>query len=83
MDKFAKLFERDGRQVLVRRGIDDEGEFYLSFETVNPTGTRLTLTMSFNKGSKAKCEAALDSAFNECDEERAFRVIERAPGIDL
>lgn len=83
MHKFAKLFERDGRQVLVKRYTNDEDELCLSFETSTPSGCRLTLSMFFTRGSKTECEAALDKAFDDCDEDQAFRVVEKAPGFDL
>ena len=83
MDKFAKLFERDDRQVLVRRFTNEDDRPCVSFETTTASGHRLCLTIEFARGEEAKCLAQRDQAFENCGEDEAFRVVEKAPGYDL
>lgn len=83
MDKFAKLFERNGRQVLVRRFTNEDDKPCVSFETTTANGHRLCMSIEFARGDEAKCLATRDEAFENCSEDRAFRVVEKAPGFDL
>lgn len=83
MNKFAKLFERDGRQVLVTRGTDDEGAPYMAFETVTKTGGRLKASMLFTKGKKADCKANRDEKFETLTQQIAFEVVESLKGFEL
>lgn len=85
MAKFAKLFERGDEQVLVTKGYNDEGEAVVSLQTkTRNSGHSLKMDIVVKEGPNAKTlEQALDHAFNNIDEARAFNIIDGSPGINL
>lgn len=68
-NKFAKLFERDGEQVLVMKDTNDDGEPCVGF-TCNLDEIMVTPKLGFKPTAKGFTER--DRLFNDCDEEMAF-----------
>lgn len=66
--KFAKLFEKDGRQYLVTKDTDDEtSEPEVRVSTTNNNGHRLTISLKFGEDNWD----ARDEAFESIDETSA------------
>lgn len=83
MSKFAKLFERNGQQVLVTKGEDSEGNPALVFRfESNVSEHSIELAVGYSGPSKKVAEA-LDKAFDAIDEDAAFEMRNGAPGVDL
>lgn len=76
--RFAKLFEKEGRQLLVTKESDDESMPALQFRiTTRKSGHSLTLKASF------KNEEVRDKAFTQIEALNAWDMIENAPGADM
>lgn len=75
---FAKLFERDGRQIVVMKEWNDEEDMdEITLRSRTKSGHSFMLKLSFAD------EGPRDRAFDDMDEAKAFRIIDRTPGIDL
>lgn len=84
MSTFAKLFERDGRQVLVLKDETDDGDAALSFTfTTNVMEHKVCTKISFKEDSELSEWDILDRAFADCDEDKAFGIRESSPAIHL
>lgn len=80
MEKFAKLYERDGRQVLVTKEESDDGSPQINFRsTTLNSGHSITLKM----GYKDADWDVMDVAFERVCEDFAFGVIEGSPGSEM
>lgn len=80
MDKFAKLFERNGKQVLARTATNDDWGTDLLIEGRTVGGHALTLRVTFDGDDAAR---RASGALHALDEVSAFRMIEGAPGYSL
>ena len=75
-DKFAKLFERDGEQVLVRKeDLDGDPTVFVTFDI---EGHLATLNFSFNDAHDGY--EARDAVFATIDEDAAFEIVKQAGG---
>jgi hypothetical protein len=76
---FCKVFEREGQQVLVTTGYDDDSDLYkVAFETRTlQSGYSLKTTLGFAS------EGDRDDVFKSTDEDMAFGVVKKLPGYDL
>lgn len=70
--EFAKIYERDGRQVLIFKDNNDEGEPVVKMH-VNSGG--LWVTQAFHPNETA----TIDGMYDVFDEETAFEILD---GID-
>ena len=80
-DIFAKLYERDGKQVLVTKETDDSDCPAVAFRTTTANGHSVTIMASM--GNKTKDWDKRDKAFDNVTEESAWSMVDSAPGIDL
>ncbi len=76
---FAKLYEKDGKQVLVTKEKDDDDCPAVAFRSTTKHGHSVTLMASMKK----KGWDQRDAAFDNVTEESAWAMIESAPGLDL
>lgn len=78
MSDFAKLFEREGQQVLLFKDKDDDGDPAIKVVFETERGNRCTLAFGYAKS------AARDIAFDGIDESDAFDIVDDATkGIPL
>lgn len=85
--QFAKLFERDGRQVLVTKETSEDDHNYdapvLKARTkTTKSGHDLAINITF-KGKDDAQTRRRDEAFDKMDADTAFGLVEKAAGIDL
>lgn len=78
-DLFAKLYEKNGKQVLVTKETDDEDCPALAFRTTTKSGHSMTLKASF----KEKDWDKRDAAFDNVTEESAWAMVKSAPGMKM
>lgn len=84
MSTFAKLFERDGKQVLVMKDEIDNGDPALAFTFESDVlEHRVCLKISFKPAEELNAWDVLDQAFDKCTEDQAFEFRNSAPGIHL
>lgn len=84
MTHFAKLYERDGEQVLVTKEQDDDGEPMLKIRfKSNNAGHDIATSIAFKKDAELDAWEVLDRAFENMDHECAFGIRDRSPGVDL
>jgi len=80
---FAKLFSRDGQQVLVTKDWDDkQGPMLRLRFASNKSGHKVELSVSF-KGNKHERRQAREEAFANLTEETAFALRGDTPGIEI
>ncbi len=77
MDKFAKLFEAHGRQILILKDTDSDDNLKLSIITRMDDGTELNFGPVF-EGEKA--EENLDTVFEGAGQELADAVAKQLEG---
>jgi len=65
MDRFAKLFEGHGRQILVKKGENSDGDYALNISTMFD-GAEMCFHLGFGDN-----ESALDHAFETFTQEQA------------
>lgn len=64
--QFAKLFERDGRQLLVTKDSDDEdGNPQIRFQTTTESGHRASLNFTYGEDDWDKRDAMFDQLTEE------------------
>jgi hypothetical protein len=81
---FAKLFEREGQQVLVTKDQDDEGEPVLTIRfKSNEAGHDISTRLAFKKDTKLDKWEVLARVFDSMDAERAFGLRDSSPGVHL
>lgn len=85
--QFAKLFERDGRQVLVTKEASEDDHNYdapiIKVRTkTTKSGHDLAVNISF-KGEDDVQTRRRDEAFDKINADMAFGFVETAAGIDL
>lgn len=69
---FAKLYEKDGKQVLVTKEIgDEEGEPQIHFRTSTISGHTATVKFSYSDGAWDK----RDEMFDQVTEESAWNTL--------
>ncbi|WP_241639968.1 hypothetical protein [Rosenbergiella epipactidis] len=79
MEAWAKLFESNGRQVLVTKEYDDEDESHKLSVAIRIDGAQLSL------GPVIRCEGAdevLDRVFNAFDQESADNFTKKLVGCE-
>lgn len=69
---FAKLYERDGRQVLAFADKDSEGDPAVKIVFETESGNRCTLAFGYEKASKR------DAEFAKMTEESIFDIVDEA-----
>ena len=75
-DKFAKLFERDGEQVLVRKeDLDGDPTVFVTFDM-----DRIIVTVNFGFNDDHDGYEARDAMFATIDEDAAFEIVKQAGG---
>lgn len=75
-DKFAKLFERDGEQVLVRKeDLDGDPTVFVTFDMV-----RIIVTVNFGFNDGHDGYEARGAMFATIDEDAAFEIVKQAGG---
>ena len=77
MAVFAKLFERDGEQVLVRKEEDLDGDptVFVTFDM-----DRIIVTVNFGFNDDHDGYEARDAMFATIDEDAAFEIVKQAGG---
>lgn len=84
MSAFAKLFERDGKQVLVTKDETDEGKPCLTFRcSTDVSDHNITTQVSFKKDAKLDAWEVMDRAFDNVNEDQAFGLRNGLPGISM
>jgi hypothetical protein len=84
MSKFAKLYERDGKQVLVLKGENEDGGPALEFRFLTDVAEHsVALNVTIRHTEDRDAYEALDLAFDEMTEDRAFNTRDKTPGVEL
>lgn len=80
-EKFCHLFEHEGRQILIAKDTDDEGNPSAQIRTTTDSGHFIALNFGFGEDDWEK----RDKAFNDlvADEANAAEMILNAPGVKL
>lgn len=82
--RFAKIYERDGKQVLVTKEQDvDTDEPCLQFRFKSNVLEHDIRTTVFFKGTVQEQWDSMDKAFETADEDFSFNVKNQAPGVNL
>jgi hypothetical protein len=83
-EQFAKLFERNGQQVLVTKDEDEDGEPALKIRfKSNVSGHDICIKVAFRKDAELDKWAVMDRAFDAMDISKAFDFRDGAPGVGL
>lgn len=83
-DHFAKLYEKEGRQLLVTKGENNDGDPALCFRTVTRNAAHgMEFKVSFKGKTDAEKYEALDAAFNKTTEQSAWDIVDDMPGMDM
>lgn len=78
MSKFAKIFERDGKQVLVLKDENDDGKALLQFRFLSDVSDNfMCVGYAFSDLSQR------DEAFDRVTDDNAFGVRDMTPGVEL
>lgn len=84
MSKFAKLYEREGQQVLVTSDQDEDGEPCLTIRfKSNVSDHEISTRLAFKKSAKLDKWEVLDQAFDAMTEEKAFDLRNGSPGVGM
>jgi len=70
MDKFAKLFEVNGQQVLITKNWDEEEQLHQLTQRTDLDGGVVEMSLGF------KTELGIDDAFEQCTETNANLFLE-------
>lgn len=82
---FAKLYEREGKQMLVTKETSDENDFdegdlpEIHFRTTSASGHSVTMRFTYGDGDWDK----RDEVFGKISEDAAWSVVDGALGMDL
>jgi hypothetical protein len=80
-NQFAKLYEQDGRQLLVTKGNDSEGEPALVFRTTTKvSGHHLQFAISFQGRSENSRYNRMCKEFDKMTEDSAWGLCNSVPG---
>lgn len=74
MERFAKVFESHGRQILVRKGENSEGDAALNISTMF-SGAEMTISLSFGDNDEA-----MDKALDTFEQQQADRFARQFEG---
>lgn len=74
MERFAKVFESHGRQILVRKGENSDGDAALNISTMF-SGAEMTISLVFGNNNEV-----MDKALDDFQQEQADHFAEQFEG---
>ena len=83
MSKFAKVFERDNEQVVVRKNNSNEGHPAVIIEGRSKSGYIVELMMACTNDGGDEAGKKRDTLFEKIDADQAWGLIESTPGYSL
>ena len=78
-DIFAKLYERDGKQLLVTKETDEYDRPEIHLRTTSKSGHTVTLKFGYEEDAFD----IRDKVFDGIEEDAAWNTILKSPGMDL
>lgn len=81
---FAKLYEFDGRQLLVTKGVNNEGDHALVFRTTTAkSGHHMQFAISFQGRTEDAQYKRMCKEFDKMTDEKAWGLCNSVPGNDM